>query len=1108
MPEAMLSYRTALALFLIFAGCGEDSSTSVLGAVDDTPAVEIVEVPDVASGEAIEASDGDAADAIVETDSHIQVDVGPDVDQGEWTPCDGTHPCEKGVCDPAAHVCLGCLVSGDCPTPALCFAGTCVPTAACTGDVQCKSTGKVCNQKLGLCVDCNSAADCALNETCIDSKCIAAKACASSKDCPAACDPASKLCVQCVVDGDCQVAQYCTPAHACQVKRCTNSACVDASEFLCKPSGAGFEASTICTDGNGCTADTCEAKAGCVFKNQAGPCDDGDACTKDDTCANGGCTGANIACDDKNACTSDSCDMAQGCLFKPVASACDDGKECTVNDACVSGACTGDLNPCADGNLCTSDACAEPGGCSFAALSGSCSDGDACTFGDACAGGTCASGTPVSCDDKNACTSDSCDSLTGCKHVTTDGASCDDGKTCTGPDACNGTSCTGAAIPCEDKNLCTVDSCAEPGGCTFGPVGGTCEDGDACTSGDICAGGKCTSGDATNCDDGNTCTADTCDTASGCKHAPLVGDACDDQSACTSGDMCASGTCTGQSIACNDYNMCTDDGCEPASGCAFANNVLPCDDAKPCTANDACGGGTCAGTTPTVCDDLNQCTTDTCDPVMGCVFTATPGAKCDDGEFCTLNDACDVTACTGAPNPCDDANVCTSDACVGQACEHPSIVDGTGCGMFDGCTGDWCAGGTCLKGKDRLWDTSIPYAVNPGGDVPYAVAHAPDGGFVVAGESPSTGVPTGWLAKLDATGKILWSQTYGSTGERRFRGVAVGSDGTIAAVGEKPDNGVDGWILLTDKDGTVVSSQIVGTSQKDRLNAVVSHPSGGWVAAGTRGVVGSSGKTTAWVIRIGTTGGVVWDTAYPSAYPYAGLNALLVQPNGSITATGWAGNLSASCSLLTVNASGAQLSSATDVVVGTCNGIAIAGDGYALVGNDSKTGFFHRTDPQGNQLAHSKAISITWPPSNVEAIAALGSGLFLIGGEDGKAVPFYYVVDDSGTVMWPSYGTWQGPGKVTAIQAQADGTAVVQGILDLNNVGDAFIRHFDAINGNTTCAADGNCISLAANACDDSNPCTYDVCQKSQCTHVNVNDGASCAPAALICQNGKCVDPG
>jgi hypothetical protein len=54
--------------------------------------------------------------------------------------------------------------------------------------------------------------------------------------------------------------------------------------------------------------------------------------------------------------------------------------------------------------------------------------------------------------------------------------------------------------------------------------------------------------------------------------------------------------CVHTPITCNDSNPCTDDSCDPASGCFFANNTSACDDGNNCTTGDVCGGGTCTGT--------------------------------------------------------------------------------------------------------------------------------------------------------------------------------------------------------------------------------------------------------------------------------------------------------------------------------------------------------------------------------------------------------------------------------------------------------------------------------------------------------------------------------
>src|SRR5262249_55172368 len=131
---------------------------------------------------------------------------------------------------------------------------------------------------------------------------------------------------------------------------------------------------------------------------------------------------------------------------------------------------------------------------------------------------------------------------------------------------------------------------------------------------------------------------------------------------------------------------------------APAPNGMSCDDHDACTDADSCQGGTCLGT-PHVCDDGVGCTSDTCDPASGCVFT--PRASvCSDGDPCTL-DVCDpATGCQNpqAPNfsPCGPVDCTSARLCVLGSCSSFSTPDGFPCDDGDRCTSnDACQAGTC-----------------------------------------------------------------------------------------------------------------------------------------------------------------------------------------------------------------------------------------------------------------------------------------------------------------------------------------------------------------------------------------------------------------------------
>ncbi len=52
-------------------------------------------------------------------------------------------------------------------------------------------------------------------------------------------------------------------------------------------------------------------------------------------------------------------------MFTPITAPCDDGNACTENDACQNGTCTGTVVTCNDHNECTTDSCDPAKGCVF-----------------------------------------------------------------------------------------------------------------------------------------------------------------------------------------------------------------------------------------------------------------------------------------------------------------------------------------------------------------------------------------------------------------------------------------------------------------------------------------------------------------------------------------------------------------------------------------------------------------------------------------------------------------------------------------------------------------------------------------------------------------------
>ncbi len=672
--------------------------------------------------------------------------------------CDDANACStadkcygKGACIGSPVVCID-------KDDNVCTAPICDPTKGCTTITAAAGT------------PCSDGNPCTAGESCYNGKCDA--------------EGADKACV-CTNKLDClpyDDGNLCNGTLICKAGTCV----VDPATI---PTVAGNKQCDDSKD-TACITNTCDAKSGvCVYKwaQYGSVCSDGDACNGPDLCVSGACKGSSsLNCDDKNPCTVDSCSNVKGCQHVANTLLCDDGNPCTTGDVCLGGGCGGtpkascgcatgaDCVAFEDGNACngtlkcvkgtcTVDAasvvqCADAGPCVAQVCDPKtgkcggqnlpagtlCSDGNQCTYGDVCSAvGTCLAGTKLECDDKNPCTSDSCDSKFGCSHGFADGTACSDGDPCTLKDKCKSGKCQSGADQCTctldsdctakvgssdkcfsgwtcvevssgsrclydpKKNVtCTAEATAAGacGGAACDPSSGTCkttkvvdatpcDDAVFCTILDRCIGGTCT-GDENTCSDALPCTADSCDekvtAGDACKHDPglLDGVVCSDGSACTTGDSCKTGKCTGDLISCDDKNVCTADACDKNAGCTHtpAESATPCDDGNACTGDSSVTSGSFAQ--------------DHCDGAGAC--------KSGDAKVCASDSGCVEIPCNptattlpagggklGCENkiklnnkPCNDGNACTdADGCQVGLCTGTTA---TNCDDSNACTQDAC----------------------------------------------------------------------------------------------------------------------------------------------------------------------------------------------------------------------------------------------------------------------------------------------------------------------------------------------------------------------------------------------------------------------------------
>ena len=271
-----------------------------------------------------------------------------------------------------------------------------------------------------------------------------------------------------------------------------------------------------------------------------------------------------------------------------------------------------------------------------------------------------------------------------------DGTPCDDANACTATDTCQAGTCTGSApVVCTASDQCHTAGTCNPatGTCSNPPKanGAVCNDANACTATDTCQAGTCTGSNPVTCPATQCTNAGTCNPATGACSAPprADGTTCTDGSLCTTGDRCEAGICTGDS-SCPACMATCQTTCDPATGaCRFGMapdgtvcGVPAIDDecalpstctAGGCASNAVPDGTPCGRSFDPQCSQASTCQGGRCLP--GPIVDDTP---CDDGNVCTLADACQGGFCTGRQRSCDDRQALNFDTCnqTTGLCEH------------------------------------------------------------------------------------------------------------------------------------------------------------------------------------------------------------------------------------------------------------------------------------------------------------------------------------------------------------------------------------------------------------------------------------------------------
>ncbi len=167
-----------------------------------------------------------------------------------------------------------------------------------------------------------------------------------------------------------------------------------------------------------------------------------------------------------------------------------------------------------------------------------------------------------------------------------------------------------------------------------------------------------------------------------------------------------------------------------------------------------------------------------------------------------------------------------------------------------------------------------------------AIKQTTDGGYIVTGQTPAFGAGgfDAYLIKLDASGVIEWTKTYGGSGLEVASDVQQTTDGGYIIIGQIDSFGAgsgDIFLLKTDAIGNAIWSKAIGSEDNEEALEVKQTPDGGYIIAGS-GYGPASLSRDMFLIKTNSLGVVNWAKTYGSNVNDQCESAILTNDGGYI----------------------------------------------------------------------------------------------------------------------------------------------------------------------------------------------------------------------------------
>ncbi|HMC96416.1 MAG TPA: hypothetical protein VKG92_02085, partial [Flavobacteriales bacterium] len=154
----------------------------------------------------------------------------------------------------------------------------------------------------------------------------------------------------------------------------------------------------------------------------------------------------------------------------------------------------------------------------------------------------------------------------------------------------------------------------------------------------------------------------------------------------------------------------------------------------------------------------------------------------------------------------------------------------------------------------------------PGDEADCSIEQLPDGGYIIASRTNSSGVGSTDILMLrtEADGALRWARTYGGTEWEEGHAVCSGDDDDLYVVGYTESFGAgaqDIAVMRLDGEGVPQWARTFGTSASERGHKVQRLPGGDLlIACETLGA--GAGGWDLLLLRVAATGDLIWSKTY------------------------------------------------------------------------------------------------------------------------------------------------------------------------------------------------------------------------------------------------------